>query len=78
MSSEKMHIKHEEGHKEVLEEIEKAEGHHQYSDIFDLVERDLDREMEIIQKALKAEADADEANLIALEAIKNAKQRSRE
>ena len=78
MGIEKLRIEHTEGDKERLEEIESAEGHHDYSAIFDKVVRDPDTEMEIIQKALKAEADRDEAALLTLEAIAKAKKSSSE
>ncbi len=78
MGIEKLRIKHTEGDREGLEEIEAAEGHHDYSNIFDHVVRNPDTEMEIIQKALKAEADRDEAALLTLEAIANAKKKASE
>lgn len=67
-----------EGDKEGLEEMEAAEGHHDYSAIFDMVERDEAKEMESIQKALKEEADRDEAALLAMEAIAKAKKKASE
>ena len=78
MGIEKLRIKHSEGDKDGLEEREAAEGHHIYSDLFDMVERDEAKEMEVIQKALQAEADRDEAARLTLEAIANAKKKASE
>ncbi len=78
MGIEKLRIKHTEGDRDGLEKMEATEGHHIYSNIFDNLVRDPDTEMEIIQKALKAEADRDEAALLTLEAIANAKKKASE